>query len=175
MVSSGRYDAGFFHQKLLDIGAKRLLGGEVCIAQGDITCQPEHVVALLVFAFASGVAAVVEFDDGEDIQLLAAQHKIGHLAVKTVSVCPSFCRHQRGKRHLRQHCAFRQGRLQQVVHLLLACRHDGFSVQPQWRTGPRRLALDPHDVKQDERHDDDQESEVRHGLASGGGVLMVRE
>ena len=167
MVSSGRYDAGFFQQQLLDIGAQRLLRGEVGIAQGDIAGQPEHGVALLVLAFAAGVAAVVELNDGEDIQLLAAQNKIGHLAVETVSVGPSFCRHQRGKRHLRQHRAFRQGRLQQVVHLLFACRHDGFALQPQRPARLASLALGQHGQEQDQGRDGEQDNEGRHGLAPG--------
>ena len=166
-MSSGRYDAGFFQQQLLDVGAQRLLGGEVGIAQGDITCQPEHGVALLVLAFAAGVAAVVELDHCDDVQLLAAQDKIGHLAVETVSVFPPFCRHQRGKCHLRQHRAFRQGRLQQLVHLLLARRHDGFSVQPQWLARLASLALGQHGKEQDQGRDGEQDGVGRHGLAPG--------
>ena len=167
MVPSVWNDVASLQQQLLDIGAQRLLGGEVGIAQCHIAGQPEHGVALPVLAFASGVAVVVEFDDGEDIQLLAAQHKIGHLAVETVSVFPPFRRYQRGKRHLRQHRAFRQGRLQQVVHLLFACRHDGFALQPQRPARLASLARGQHGKEQDQGRDGEQGDKGRHGLAPG--------
>ena len=60
------------------------------VAQGGVSCQLEHGVAFPVLAFASGVAIIVEFDDGDDVQFLAAQDESGHLAAETVAVCPPF-------------------------------------------------------------------------------------